>query len=110
MTLQVSDAPVPLQIDSHGVARVGNTRVTLDNVVVAFQNGATAEEIVQKFPSLDLADVYLVIGYYLYHRDEVAAYMQRRAEKSAEIRQLNESRFPPEGIRERLLARRKNAE
>jgi hypothetical protein len=41
---------IPLAKDSHGVYRVGGTRVTLDLVVRAFNRGATAEEIVQKFP------------------------------------------------------------
>ena len=33
--------------------RVGGTRVTLDALVAAFTGGATAEEIVQRYPSLD---------------------------------------------------------
>ena len=48
--------------DSRGVYRVGGTRVTLDLVVRAFNRGATAEDIVQRFPSLELSDVYLVLG------------------------------------------------
>jgi len=62
---------VPLTIGEDGVIRVGKTRVTLDTVVYAFQDGATAEEIASQYPSLDLSDVYLVIAYYLKHRAEV---------------------------------------
>jgi hypothetical protein len=47
---------IPLAKDSHGVYRVGGTRVTLDLLIRAFHRGATAEEIVQKFPSLELSD------------------------------------------------------
>jgi hypothetical protein len=36
---------IPLARDSHGVYRVGGTRVTLDLVVRAFNRGATSEEI-----------------------------------------------------------------
>ena len=43
--------------------RLADTRVTLDLVVRAFNRGATAEEIVQDWPSLQLPDVYQVIGY-----------------------------------------------
>ena len=43
---------IPLAKDAHGVYRVGGTRVTLDVVLHAFHHGATAEEIVQKFPTL----------------------------------------------------------
>ena len=56
---------VPLTADSDGVIRVAGTRVTLDTVAEAFQQGATAEEIVQQYPSLSLADVYSVFGYLL---------------------------------------------
>ena len=62
--IELVDA-IPLAKDAHGVYRVGGTRVTLDIVVRAFNRGATAEEIVQEFPSLQLPDVYQVIGYYL---------------------------------------------
>ncbi|HTT63751.1 MAG TPA: DUF433 domain-containing protein, partial [Bryobacteraceae bacterium] len=43
------------------------SRVTLDLVVRAFNRGATPEEIAQDFPSLQLPDIYQVIGYYLKH-------------------------------------------
>lgn len=39
--------------------------LTLDLVVRAFDRGTTAEEIVQKFLSLELSDVYQAIGYFL---------------------------------------------
>lgn len=54
-----------VQSDADGVARIGGTRVTLDSVVYAFQQGATAEEIAQQYPALKLADVYGAITYYL---------------------------------------------
>jgi uncharacterized protein (DUF433 family) len=68
MTLVIDSEPVPLAVDVEGVARVGGTRVTLDTLVAAFEQGATAEEIAQQYPSLGLADVYAVIGYYLRRR------------------------------------------
>ncbi len=97
---------VPLAADANGVVRVGNTRVTLDTVIAAFTDGATAEEIVQQYPSLHLADVYSVIGYYLRHSAEVEAYLQQRRVQRDAVRQQNEGRFDPHGVRERLLARR----
>lgn len=106
MMLVVTDQPIPLSTDDDGVVRVGNTRVTLDTMIVAFHEGATPETIAQQYPSLTLADVYAVIGYYLNHRPEVHAYLQQREEAAIRIRQGNESRFDPDGIRERLLARR----
>lgn len=84
---------------------IGETRVTLDTVVAAFREGATAEEISQQYPVLRLADVYSVIGYYLRHRDVVDSYIDSRLSQSAEVRRENETRFDPTGIRDRLLAR-----
>src|SRR5919109_103381 len=106
MALVVTAQPIPLTTDSDGVVRVGNTRVTLDTIVAAFREGATPETIAQQYPSLALADVYAVIGYYLNHRPEVHAYLQQREQDANRIRQENEARFDPDGVRERLLARR----
>jgi hypothetical protein len=52
-----------------------------------------------------LADVYLVIAYYLKHKAEVETYLQKREKAIEEVRQLNESRFNPVGVRERLVSR-----
>jgi uncharacterized protein (DUF433 family) len=92
--------------DADGVIRVGGTRVTLDTVVAAYRDGATAEEISRQYPSLELVDVYAAIVYYLRRRSEVEAYLSEREARAAMIRRDNESRFDPAGVRERLLARR----
>ncbi|MCA1717939.1 MAG: DUF433 domain-containing protein [Actinobacteria bacterium] len=106
MTLSIDPEPVPLSTGVDSVVRVGTTRVTLDTVVAAFREGATAEEIVQQYPTLRLADVYSVIGYCLRHQAEVEAYLHDRLRRGVEVRRENESRFDPTGIRDRLLARR----
>ena len=106
MTLVVDITPIQLQTDPDGIVRVGGTRVTLDTIVAAFQDGATAEEIVQQYPVLSLADAYDVIGYYLRHQDEVESYLRRRQQEADQVRRQNESRFDPHGVRDRLLARR----
>jgi len=97
---------IPLEKDSHGVYRVGGTRVTLDLVVHAFDRGATAEEIVQKFPSLELSDVYQVLGYYLKYRTGLGEYLKKR-ELEEGILLAGHSEWSPAGLRERLMARRK---
>jgi uncharacterized protein (DUF433 family) len=106
MALPLSENPVPLREDLDGVVRVGRTRVTLDSVIAAFSTGATAEEIAQSYPTLDLADIYAVIAYYLHHRAEVDAYLADQRRQSAQARREQEARFDPTGLRERLLARR----
>ena len=105
-TFLVTTETIPLQIDDDGVVRVGNTRLTLDTIVMAFTEGATAEEIAQQYPSVSLADVYYTIGYYLRRQSEVESYLNQRRGQAKRVRQQNESRFDSAGIRERLLARR----
>lgn len=86
--------------------RLAGTRVSLDSVVYAFVEGATPEEIAQSFPTLDLAAIYSVIGYYLQNRAEVEQYLARRAVEREEIKRETEALFNPLGLRERLLARK----
>jgi uncharacterized protein (DUF433 family) len=105
MVLTITANPLPLTTNAQGVVLVGGTRVTLDTVVSVFRQGATAEEIVYRYPVLKLADVYAVIGFYLNHQQEVEAYLQGRQQKAQEIRQLNQAKFDPQGLRDRLLAR-----
>ncbi|MEA3339506.1 MAG: DUF433 domain-containing protein [Chloroflexota bacterium] len=93
-------------MDADGVVRVGGTRVTLDTIVAAFKEGATAEEIVYQYPSLYLADVYSVLSYYLQRRADVETYLRQRQRQAADVRERNEDRFDPRGTRNRLLARR----
>ena len=107
MTLTIAPLPVPLKEDEHGVVRVDGTRVTLDTVIGFFNQGESPEEIADGFPTLKLADIYAVIGYYLQHRSEVDEYLRQRKQIADEVRRDNESRFDPTGIRERLLARRR---
>jgi uncharacterized protein (DUF433 family) len=101
------DAP-PLREDAAGALRVGDTRVLLELVIRAFQDGATPEAIVQRYSTLALADVYAVITYYLRHRGEVEEYLVQREQKAEEVRQRIESQQGDlSDIRARLQARRK---
>jgi uncharacterized protein (DUF433 family) len=110
MSLVIEAPPVPLRTDEHGVMRVGKTRVPLDTVIFAFNQGSSPEEIVLSYPTLDLEDVYAVVNYYLHNRAEVDSYLNQREAEAARIQEENEKRFPPTGIRARLLARRSQDE
>lgn len=105
MTLVIAAEPAPLETNADGVVQVGKTRVTLDTVVTVFKQGTTAEEIVYRYPSLKLADVYATIAFYLNHQQEVEAYLQQRQKQAQEVRKINEVKFDPQGLRDRLLAR-----
>ena len=104
--LTISTETPPLVTGADGVMRVAGSRVTLDTVVLAFTEGATAEEIAQQYPTLALADVYAVLGYYLHHKHEVDAYLSERSKTHDQVRKQNEARFDAKGMRERLMARR----
>src|SRR5437879_2216635 len=107
MAEALTTEPIPLVGGSDGVIRVLGTRVTLETVLGAFSEGATAEEIAQQYPSVSLADVYQVIGYYLRHSSELDLYLARRSQEVRETRRSNEVNHPPAGIPDRLLARRR---
>ncbi|MBE7481028.1 MAG: DUF433 domain-containing protein [Polyangiaceae bacterium] len=98
--------PPPLTEGEEGVLRVAGTRVTLDSLVAAFDRGATPEEIVHRYPSVDLTAVYEVIAYMLRNRAVVDEYLTARGRKASELQANVEKQFPPDGIRQRLLARR----
>jgi uncharacterized protein (DUF433 family) len=102
----LSAEPAPVAYDADGVLRVRGTRVRLETVVGAFQLGATAEEIAQQYPAVELPDAYATIAFYLRHRPEVDAYLAAQASGAAAARATAERRFDPAGLRDRLLARR----
>jgi uncharacterized protein (DUF433 family) len=101
----LTEAP-PLRVDNDGAIRVGQSRVLLELVIRAFQDGATAEEIVQRYSTTTLADIYAVIAYYLRHPDLVARYLSECEKHAAAVRSKIEARQGDlSGIRARLLAR-----
>ena len=106
MSLAIEAPRVPLETSEDGMIRVAGTRVSLETVVTAFRQGATAEEIAQQYSSLELADVYEVIGFYLRRQREVDEYVRQSFTLSEDVQQSHEARFNPVGIRQRLLARR----
>lgn len=91
-----------VRTDEHGVMRVGNTRVMLDSIIVAWEDGDSPESIRSAFPSLTLEEVYGAITWVLAHRDEAAAYMKRQLEIYETLRQR--SLAQPNPLRNRLRA------
>jgi uncharacterized protein (DUF433 family) len=106
MTLILESEAPPLRVDENGAIRVGNTHVLFVLVVRAFQGGATVEEITRMYETLNLADTYSAIAYYLRHRDEVQQYILEYDKQAEEIRTRIEERQGSQiGVRERLLRR-----
>jgi uncharacterized protein (DUF433 family) len=105
MDLAAVAEKIPIETDKDGVIRVGNTRVTLETLVTAFNSGSTAEEIVYQFPVLNLADVYAVITYYLRNRDTVEKYLNKRKQRAEQVKRQNQNKENMNDVRKRLLAR-----
>jgi uncharacterized protein (DUF433 family) len=107
MSLVLEREAPPLHEDETGAVRVGNSRVLLEIVIRAFQDGASPESIVNRYSTLSLSDVYNAIGYYLRHQDAVEEYLSQR-EQLAEAVQQRLSNIQPDlsSIRARLLSQR----
>ena len=103
-----SEAP-PLRQDVSGALRVGHSRVLLELVVRAFEDGATPEAITQRYPTVTLADIYAVIAYYLRHREDIEAYLIEREQRAQEVRHRIEAHQGNlADLRDRLLARQRS--
>lgn len=73
---------------------IGETRVSLDSVAYAFLAGQSAESIAQSFPVLTLEQVYGAITFYLAHRDEMDAYLEKRRSDYEQRRQAARAADP----------------
>jgi uncharacterized protein (DUF433 family) len=102
----LTDTP-PLRQDSSGALRVGKSRVLLELVIRAFQDGATPEAIVQRYPTTTLADIYAVVAYYLHHREDIEEYLTERESRAEDVRRRVKGQQGDLGeLRRRLRARR----
>ncbi|BCL37812.1 DUF433 domain-containing protein [Nostoc sp. MS1] len=105
MSLVLKSETPPLREDETGAIRVGNSRVLLETVIRAFQDGASPESIVHRYSTLSLSDVYNAIGYYLRHQDAVETYLNQREQLAQSVQQRLFSIQPDLSlIRNRLLS------
>ncbi|WP_420457159.1 DUF433 domain-containing protein [Rubrivirga sp.] len=105
--LPLSARPLPLRRSDDGTVRVGGTRVTLDSVVTLYEEGATPEQVVESFPSFDLADVYHTYGYVTREHEAVSAYLRERAATADDLRSRDEVPLGPRLRRRRLQSRQR---
>jgi hypothetical protein len=90
----IAPEPVPLVRDLAGRLMVPGTRISLDVLVADFKRGRTPEWVHDA-----------IFAYYLRHRAELEAYLAEQEREGAEIQVWIEASDPPEGLRDRLLAR-----
>jgi uncharacterized protein (DUF433 family) len=93
-----------IRLDEHGVMRVGNTRIPLDSVVAAFQQGHSAETIQQQYPALNLEEVYGTITFILANPEKVSEYLKQQQQVWEQWREKSEQHSSP--VLERLRALR----
>ena len=91
MTTLETSQELPLRLTEDGTIRIAGSRVSLDSVVHHYKLGASAEQIAQKFPALDLADVYAAITYYLNHKEAIEEYLREQEAKGDEVQKKIES-------------------
>ena len=84
---------------------MGQSRVSLDLIVEQYENGMTPEQMIRNYDTLQLADVYAAIAYYLRHRDAVQNYLTQRKVEAESLRTKLEGERPRLTRRE-LLERR----
>jgi uncharacterized protein (DUF433 family) len=89
-----------VRTDEHGAMRVGQTRVLLESVIYAFQEGHSPETIRQQYPALSLEEVYGAITFYLANQESVHQYLARQEKLWDDLRQKAEQ--SPSPVVERL--------
>jgi uncharacterized protein (DUF433 family) len=109
MALIIQPEAPPLRQDASGALRVGSSRVLVEPVIRAFQDGTTPEAIAQRYPTATLADIYAVIAYYLRHRQEVDAYLAERKQQAQAVRQrIEHHQGDLADLRRRVLTRQRS--
>lgn len=67
---------------------IAGTRVSLESIVRAFQDGLSPETIVAEcFPILSLEQIYGAITFYLAHRAEIDAHLDTAETESSALRE-----------------------
>jgi len=88
--------------------RIAGTRVGIETVLCDYQEGASPEEIVLRYPTLSLEQIHATITYYLANRVKVEAYLDHVRQRQEEAWQ-EQQRYPSEfvrSLRERLERQR----
>lgn len=104
--MTIEPEPVPLRWDEHGRLMIVGHRIALEIIVHAYRRGRSAEAIHESYPSLELADIHIRLGYYLRHEEQINAYVAEQERLGEEARARHEQDFPPEpGLRQKLMGR-----
>lgn len=69
---------VPLISGADGEVRLVGSEVLLGDIVADFEEGLNPEDIAERWPGVSLADVFLVLAFYLRERRSVERHLARR--------------------------------
>jgi uncharacterized protein (DUF433 family) len=93
-----------------GTVRIAGSRVGIETILRDYQQGASPEEIVLRYPTLSLEQVHATITYYLANQEKVNAYMEKVTQQQEEAwqeQQQHPSEFVQE-LRKRLEQQRRS--
>jgi uncharacterized protein (DUF433 family) len=93
----------------NGTLRISGTRIPIETVIYHHKQGDPPEEIKASYSTLELTDIYAVIGYYLSHREEVEEYLKEQERKAEELRRMIEASpfaIDREAVRARIQQRK----
>ena len=97
MVVHLKSQTPPIRQEPDGSLRVGESRVLLELVLRAYQDGETPESIRLRYDALSLSDIYGVIAYFLRNRSEIEGYIQSREaleEKMTERMEKEQANLP----------------
>jgi uncharacterized protein (DUF433 family) len=84
--LTIEPEPVPLRWDERGRLMIVGHRIALEIIVHAYRRGRSAEAIHESYPSLALADIYVLLAHYLRHQDRIDAYVDEQTRLGEQAR------------------------
>lgn len=87
----------------NGGLYLAGTGISLDSIIIRFQEGASPARIVDSFPTLKLAQVYRAIAYYVENEQAISAYIAEG------VRELERSRASLSQTRPELFSRLESA-
>jgi uncharacterized protein (DUF433 family) len=87
-----------VEVQPSGDIRIRGTRVGIEQIAWAYQDGSIAEEIAIEYPTATLDQVHGAIAYYLRHRSEIDAYLAELESASRAARAQQASQTAPEVV------------
>jgi uncharacterized protein (DUF433 family) len=87
-----------------GDIRLKGHRIGIETVIFDYLDGLTPEEIVLRYPTLTLKDVYTTIAFYWQNLAEVDAYLRNAENHEARMRRAQDENPAPALVRLRNLS------